>query len=421
MAGKSIIDSGQPGANEASKRRRELYIIFAVAVFFAATTYFEYRLSHLSNRLPFVNSIFFFGLINFNIILLMVLVLLISRNVGKLVLERRKGGGGSRLKTKLVAAFLGFTIIPTGILFLISSFYINSSFDKWFSIKILNTLQTSLEITETYYKNTSRVALYLASQMAHEARDLVGFTGKANPRLKAFLDRSRKRSSLDGIEVYFDPLAERMVASASGEDVSQTLPRLPLDVLNRAFGGEAMSLVQHIGGADLIRAAAPISVAGVPLAGGARGVVAVTFMIPTSLVSRVDAVSSVFQDYKEVNPLKYPVKSTYFLILIMMTTLIMFVSVWIGLYLARELTVPLDRLVTATQKIRGGDLDFQVLNTGSDEIARLTDSFNDMTGELKRHREEIEHRLMPALRKLRNVLNDKAQAWKDLQLLIEGL
>jgi two-component system nitrogen regulation sensor histidine kinase NtrY len=111
--------------HEAAKRRREKLLIIGAAVLFAFTTYFEIRLSNLSNRLPFVNSIFFFGLVNFNIVLLMILVLLVFRNIGKIFLERRRRILGSRLKTKLVLSFLSFTIIPTVILFLISSLYIN--------------------------------------------------------------------------------------------------------------------------------------------------------------------------------------------------------------------------------------------------------------------------------------------------------
>lgn len=367
---------------EARKQRRERFLILGVSLFFVLTTYFEFRLSSLSSRLPFVNSIFFFGLINFNIVLLMILVLLIARNVGKLFLERRRQALGARLKTKLVLAFLSFTIIPTVILFLISSFYINSSFDKWFSIKIQNTLQTTLEITQTYYKNTSRVAQYLANQVSKEVHEGWGTQKPRITTLKQLIERSRRSSSVDGIELYLDPLEERVV---SGEN-EQVLPRLPLDVLSKVFKGETVGLVQHIGGMDLIRAASPIYSS----SHSVRGVVAVTYAIPVSLVNRVDAISSVFQDYRDVNPLKYPVKSTYFLILVMMTTLILFVSIWIGLYLARELTVPLERLVTATQKVGQGDLDFQILNTGHDEIARLTESFNQMMSELKRHRVEIE-------------------------------
>jgi two-component system nitrogen regulation sensor histidine kinase NtrY len=382
---------------EAAKRNREKLLILGVAVLFALTTYFEIRLSNLSSRLPFVNSIFFFGLINFNIILLMVLVFLIFRNIGKLFLERRRRILGSRLKTKLVLAFLSFTIIPTVILFLISSLYINSSFDKWFSIKVQNTMQATLEITQTYYKNTSRIAQHLATQTASELIEKYGhqqtskrFLSDAqhSRSLRKFVERTLQMPTVDGVEVYTDPLDERVLASTQA-DPEHTIPRLPLDVLNKAFAGDSASLVQHMRGSDLIRAVAPMMDR---TTGKVQGAVAITFLIPVSLVNKVDEISSVFQDYRDVNPLKYPVKSTYFIILLMMTLLVIFVCIWIGLYLARELTVPLERLVTATRRISQGNLDFEVINPGSDEIAHLTSSFNTMTGELKRHRLELEEK-----------------------------
>ncbi|MEW6057187.1 MAG: ATP-binding protein [Bdellovibrionota bacterium] len=374
---------------EAAKRQREKLIIFGIAVLFALTTYFEIRLSNLSNRLPFVNSIFFFGLINFNVMLLMVLVFLVFRNIGKLFLERRRRVLGSRLKTKLVLAFLSFTIIPTIILFLISSLYINSSFDKWFSIKVQNTLQATLEITQTYYKNTNRIAQHLATQVANDLREKYGLKALQSSEhngIRRFVQRIIQVPTVDGVEIYTDPLDERVLASNQA-NADKVLPRLPLDILNKAFAGDTVSLVQHMGGADLIRAVSPIMD---HRNGSVHGAVAITFVIPVSLVNKVDEISSVFQDYRDVNPLKYPMKSTYFIILIMMTLLIIFVSIWIGLYLARELTVPLERLVTATQRISEGNLDFEVLNPGNDEIAHLTSSFNNMTTELKRHRLALE-------------------------------
>ncbi|MBI3542552.1 MAG: HAMP domain-containing protein [Deltaproteobacteria bacterium] len=378
---------------EAAKRQREKLLILGVTVLVVLTTYFEVRLSNLSNRLPFVNSIFFFGLINFNVILLMVLVGLVFRNIGKLFLERRRKILGSRLKAKLVIAFLSFTIIPTVILFLISSLYINASFDKWFSLKVQNTLQATLDITQTYYKNMNRIAQHMASQFSGELREKYG-QDKFRPRaLKSYVQHNVELPTVDGIEVYTDPLDERVVASTHVEngatvtDPESALPRLPLDVLTKAFAGETVSLVQHMAGSDLIRAVAPIMDR---RSGKVYGAVAVTFIIPVSIVNKVDEISSVFQDYRDVNPLKYPMKSTYFIILIMMTLLIIFVSIWIGIYIARELTVPLERLVQATQRIRGGNLDFEVINPGNDEIATLTGSFNDMTAELKRHRVELE-------------------------------
>src|SRR5579863_3820768 len=126
--------------DEVKKRRREHLAIFSLTVFFCILTYVEIHLSNLSQKLPFVNSIFFFGLVNFNVALLLFLAFLLFRNAVKIFSERRGGILGSRLKTKLVMAFVTFAFVPTLLLFMISVFYINSSFDKWFSLKIGSVL-----------------------------------------------------------------------------------------------------------------------------------------------------------------------------------------------------------------------------------------------------------------------------------------
>src|SRR3954469_20858698 len=113
---------------EYRKRRRELITIALLSLTFIGLTIAEFQLSKISQTLPFVNSIFFFGLLNVNILILLGLVWLVFRNIGKVFIERRSRVLGARLKTKLVISFLGFSIIPTLVLFVISAMYINSSF-----------------------------------------------------------------------------------------------------------------------------------------------------------------------------------------------------------------------------------------------------------------------------------------------------
>ena len=55
---------------------------------FLILTAIEIKLFDISRSLPFVNSIFFFGLVNFNIILFLLLFFLIFRNVVKTFAER---------------------------------------------------------------------------------------------------------------------------------------------------------------------------------------------------------------------------------------------------------------------------------------------------------------------------------------------
>lgn len=375
-------------AREARKRKRERLYILIGTVIFAALTLTEFRLTKVSTSLPFVNSIFFFGLLNVNIILLVTLVWLISRNVGKVFIERRRQVLGSRLKTKLILAFFSFSLIPTLVLFVISSLYINSSFDKWFSLKIQNTLEASLEITRTYYKNADETAMHFAQ---HLSKGLSAHGRQSEGALKAYLDSQRELLALDAVEYYSDPLDERILSTRESLDVQHLkgvqIPRFSLDLLDRAFAGEKVSRVQQVGSGDLLRCLVPV------FSRENRkeviGVLAVSTFIPVSLNNKVDEIASVFDDYKETNPLKYPIKTAYTLILVMMTLVIVFVAVWIGLYLARELTVPVERLVRAAKEVGAGNLDVSLTATGHDEISVLIQSFNKMTQDLKESRERL--------------------------------
>ena len=73
---------------EHRKRKRERFIILGLAAIFALLTAVEFRLGKISASLPFVNSIFFFGLINFNIVILVALLWLIFKKVGQMVLDQ---------------------------------------------------------------------------------------------------------------------------------------------------------------------------------------------------------------------------------------------------------------------------------------------------------------------------------------------
>ncbi len=381
MSSTGLVQEPPLDPREKRKRRREGLIIALLGLVFVGLMVAEFRLTKVSSSLPFVNSIFFFGLLNVNIIILIALIWLVFRNIGKLFLERRRKVLGSSLKTKLVVSFLAFSIIPTLVLFVISAAYINTSFDKWFSIKIQNTLQASLEITHTYYRNTERTAMHFAE---HLAGSIPKHAGKD---LAAYLENERSLLALDAVEYYADPLGRRMLSRrAAGEDQAPEYPRLPLDILDRAFSGESVPVVQHIGSGDLIRCLAPVKASGQVV-----GAVVVSAYIPVSLVNKVDEIANVFDDYRETNPLKYPVKTTYFVILVMITLVILFVAIWIGLYLARELTVPVERLVRGAQAVGSGDLDVKIGSTGHDEIAVLVDSFNKMTADLKDNRARLMH------------------------------
>ena len=61
--------------NEKQKRLREKILAVVLGLVFLILTWIEFRLFGMSESLPFQSSVFFFGLVNFNIIIYLKLLI----------------------------------------------------------------------------------------------------------------------------------------------------------------------------------------------------------------------------------------------------------------------------------------------------------------------------------------------------------
>lgn len=364
---------------EAKKRRKEALIVVFVSALFVLLTWLEFRLTHLSQNLPFVHSIFFFGLVNFNISLVLFLLFLIFRNVVKIFVERQGRLIGGSLKSKLVAAFAAFSIVPTALMFLISVFYINSSFDKWFSVKMARVLKDSLEVTNTYFVNSKRESYHFAHLIAGEIQ-------KPGGSLKDKLGRLRSEYRLDAVEYFSGPL-ERAAFSISDNESIPELPTPSLEFLQKGLRQRSeASTIHQFGEGNLIRVIVPVD----RVAGRAQeGALVVSTFVPLSLVSKMDDIASAYDQFRDINPLQYPLKSIYLVILVLMTLVILFAAIWFGFHLARQLSTPLEKLASAARNIARGQFAPVEVQSGSSEISLLVSSFNVMTRDLESSQSEV--------------------------------
>ena len=372
------IQPPQAAHREKRKRKREIGLVLILCALFLILTWFEFQLLNISQQLPFVHSIFFFGLVNFNIILLLLLLFLIFRNVVKVFVERRGKIIGSSLKAKLVAAFATFASVPTALMFLISVFYINSSFDKWFSVRMASVLKASLEVNQEYIFASKKRNYHFANLIAKGIGDV-----KSRDALRKRLDDFRARFNLDSVE-YYPSLFGGRVQALSPEESLPEIPPVNLEFLRKGVTqrGEA-SEIHRFGEGNLVRVIVPA------VRNGEKGAIVVSSFIPISLVSRMADISSAHEEFRNLNPLQYPLKSIYLIILVLMTLVILLCATWFGFYLARELSIPLETLGLATKRVSQGDYRPVQLSSGSAEINQLIANFNRMTANLERSKKEV--------------------------------
>ncbi len=367
---------------EIRKRKRETFTVLVLAILVVFLTWFEIRLFSISETLPFVHSIFFFGLVNFNIILLLFLLFLIFRNLVKVFVEQRGGFFGSTLKAKLTVSFISLSAIPTILLLVTSVFYVNMSFEKWFSVKMAGVLKSSLEVTNAYYFNAKKKNYHFAHQIAQEIRRNI-VDGKKPSDTKNTLKNLRKRYSLDAVEYYPDLFGGREVV-VSEEDVIPMLPKGSLEFLQKGIKSQVdASTIHQFGEGNLVRVIVPLK------EGSDLGAIVVSSFVPLSLISKMNDISSAYEEFRDTNPLQYPLKSIYLIITVLMTLVVLLAATWFGFYLAQQLSGPLVQLGRATMRIAAGEYTRVEVKSGSEEINQLVENFNKMSFNLEKSEKEV--------------------------------
>ena len=385
---KRVPGTAKLDIRETRRRKRERIIIIVTVFLIALITYIESRIFRgEALPLPVSGNALIFGLININIILIILLIFLIVRNLVKLIFERRRGVVGSKLRTRLVAAFVSLSLIPTVLLFLVSINFLSNSIDNWFSIRIGDALNRTLEVAQIYYQQSADQAKYYARELSAEISKNGLYEAEKFIYLKALLDRRHKSYKLNMLDVHIENQKENF--AVSDREYPQMAPRsLTPKELEDVYAGRELTTIEQAGKGDLIRGVVPIFSFASPKE--VIGVVTASYFFPDGLVEKISVISKISEEYRQLTLLKTPIKFGYIITLFLVTLLIIFSATWFGLYLAKGITVPIQDLAEATRKIAQGDLNHQIDIVADDEIGVLVASFNRMTVDLKRSKQGLE-------------------------------
>lgn len=397
-----------PGQSPKTRpRERERAWAIALVLFLAVLFgLLEGWFLELQEDLPFLGNILLFGLINLNVILLLLLTYLVLRNVTKLIFERRRNILGNKLKTRLVIAFVGLTFIPTLPLFWLSTQVILSSLDYWFSHQVEQSLEQSVALGKDYLEQEARNLTTDAGAVAAQVAELMAeggwfspeiaegdkgvpflepqtLSGRTEQILKSFLLQHQLDAfalfGRDGSliwEVKDDGLESLdMISSMKAMDpAASSFQR----VQALRLGDEKDGLVTYV---DLPPSMAP--------GNDAEGKLLVVKILPGTIKAKIASISSGYDDYLQLKLLKNPIRISHFVIFSIVTLLVIFGGIWFSFFIAKSLTGPLQGLLSATQRVAEGDLDVHLDSERPDEMGQLVVSFNKMVRDLREGREEL--------------------------------
>jgi two-component system nitrogen regulation sensor histidine kinase NtrY len=310
------------------------------------------------------NRVLLFVLWYLDISLILILSFILLRNLIRLAVERRTGVLGSRFRTKLILTYVGLTFVPVILIFLIATNLLQGSIDRWFSAPVETILRGGAEVTvqlrELVEDRLQRQAVVASEELLRAGgdRDLAAL---------------RELLGVDMVALYDgDDLEE---AISDPRRIPASLPPLQWENLE-PVGVRA----DRWRGGLLIRAWSA--------AGRDRRVV-VGDMLPRDLLLHLENAIAAEAQFQEMKQQQGTITATTVLVLLAITLLLLFASVWIGLYLSRRITEPLLVVAGATQRVAEGDALEEVDVPASDEVAVLVDSFNAMVRRVRATEAEI--------------------------------
>ena len=355
------------------KREATLLVAALLAAFFALI--YETRLPPFTSSQTLSQNVVFFLLINLNIALILLVVFLLGRNIVKLVVERRQRVLGSHLRTRIVLSFVAVAIAPAILLFVVALGFIRSSIESWFSVQVESALEASIDMADTYYRESMATSV-------HEARWIAGdlqARGGVDSVNAGWLADREKEVQAASIRVYGPDGGLFNKAEAAGLSASLAVPPAEVFIRNALAGAESTEVVEQ-GGATVLRAAAELR----DDAGEVAGLVVVDTILPRSVVRRRAEIEQSYRQYKQLSLMRRPLVNNYILTLVLVSLVVVFGGTWLGFAIARSITGPIQRLAAGTRRVAEGHLDASIeLESGTDEIATLVGSFNQMTANLR--------------------------------------
>ncbi|MEM1244826.1 MAG: ATP-binding protein [Acidobacteriota bacterium] len=330
--------------------------------------------------------ILLFFLRNVNVILVITVAFVLVRNLFKLWLERQDRRLGSSFKSKLVATYIGLSLIPVLLLFAYGTELVQGSIDKLFQTPVDQIEGPGNAVAQALTSEIQSTALRGARRVQSNIEGIDLQDLEQRPRLSRSLQPLLRELELDLLAVYEDTeFIEALLNPRSG---ISDLPELDRDfLLETVREGSATDVLVLPNRPERWLLAA--SSADQQDRAEKRLVISGR-VLDATLAQQTETLVNAYQVRRQLEAQQEDIRAIYLLLFLMVTLVILLTSSWMGLYLARRITVPIEALAEGTRQITGGDLSHRVAETADDELGVLVDSFNRMTGELEKNKELLE-------------------------------
>ena len=340
--------------------------------------------------------IILFALSTFIGVALLVFTLILSRSLLRTWAERRAGQMGSRFKAKMVLGAMGVSLLPVVFMFFFSYALVNRTLNAWFPrpLELANTQSQLLlqDMRRTGAEHLSEIAVRAAKSGAPD---------------EAFLRSSWSVDAswiVDSHGTASNGVAYRNHSQTADEPSANPVEAIapqPAQVLRS--GAEFWRAGNNL----YLAASAPLK----------SGKLYVGRRMPPDYLDRYSDIQAQTQTYDQQKQHLRAYKREIILALLLITLLLLFTTTWVALFLAKQVTVPIQALAEGTREISRGNFDYQIDVQAQDELGTLVRSFNRMTEQLGEGRRQINE----FTQSLEQAIEERERRRKLMEAILENI
>lgn len=318
------------------------------------------------------------ALVIVNVALILFLMLLICREVYRIVTARRLGKAASRLHVRIVALFSLIAAVPAIVVAIVASVTLNLGLDRWFDTNTRDIVNSSQSLTTAYIRET---AFNLQSTSYSMLQELDAQRTLYSLDRGGFIRYMSLQTAGRGLLGAFLVRENGEVVVKSDTGYENRLPPPTDDALKTAADGKPVIIppgnINFVGAVIKMREIPDLYLYTVR-------------NVDQQILDTMRLMEAKTKRYQEMDANRVPTQIAFALLYFGLTLIVLLSAIWTGIAVADRLVRPIRLLIGAADDVAAGNLEISVPVRSSDgDVGALSGTFNNMVAELKSQRNEL--------------------------------
>jgi two-component system nitrogen regulation sensor histidine kinase NtrY len=306
------------------------------------------------------------------------LVLVIAREVWRIVQARRRGRAAARLHVRIVALFSIIAAVPAVAVAVVASVTLDRGLDRLFSQQTRSLIENSLIVADAYVREHVQFVRADSIAIAIELARAKPLFDQSREQFHQFLAVQASIRGLPAVMLLDKDLnVIDQVDARTSEAFVKPSPEV-LAAVNDTEPQVAMFLDDNYVAAII------------KLRGYNDIYLYIARLLDPRVLAQLRATQASVAQYADLSARRVGIQIAFGLMYTVIALIVLLSAVWIGLNFANYLVAPIRRLISAAQVVSTGNLYVQVPTRRSEgDLAQLGETFNKMTQELRTQRDDI--------------------------------